>query len=956
MKRIVKLFVLVLFLFLSENVQAGTITERWCSDEKVIYEVSYNEKYVSFSDINFENIKLGYVKGHENDPNYKFEIFKTMQSCSESNGVVTVCPKTSSIAIFNDGAKYSKDNLLKNKLINVSFNLGRNGFDITISKELTDKYYIRKSPTLNEDKDVDSRNVYAFSKNYYPNSQFVGSNNRLFAKIGEPVILEYYQKGGECDGTVLASQYFQMDYSDDIKVDNPALTDSNSTIYKMCDNYVRKNPDYPNDSISINVKKGVVPICYKKDDVEESEANKITIDEYNNLNVNDVINAKATLDKLLLGVSSLGSSSKFDNTYVSSSNSCSSGSGQVKCDNSTSGSETYNAYSNKNFLITCTDSYGFKGDKAKLTYAGGGFEYGSGLNYSLVRKCQIKFIGKPAVRPIQCTGYECTVVTEYKGKKEIIIEYIPSAGPNEDFDACVTSCDGGQYTQKCINSCYEKVYGTDTKRNELVEKMNNYMFENEKNKMNSLLKYENKNYTISKVATHVLPNGVPIVIPDGYYIGNIREGEWKSNLTSSDRYGYYYDLFSPSGVYLGEGRASTNYCATHSGKTEWSCWEVPAGCIWNADEVYQQRVDAIRADHRDALSKMDGFLANMSVGNVELTIVDSYLKNNNGQFYSFSVNNYNSNLGLNLGAYSYGGESAIVGSAKIGELGDSVKLTSISAVVGVNGVNIDADSYIGKEYGNVAYKTGNRAFTINKNNGSYGLNYLGGFNSSDYYKVNGNANYFTSLFSSNKNVKMDPSGKVSLNLDCYNIELSVHGLGTSDKNYSFSNSCYYGVYNNYVVRPDPPCTGGSGSCPSSSDEGKNGSIRYIFRPIELTDVFPDRAPRWNWTNSASLNLNGSDPYLGYNVNPIKTTEHIESSGHKILADANGELDYEIILDRQGIARIKRYNKDMGSYTNFDMNCMVRGVRLCKSNFLDSAMYIKNAGSTRVNATIGTNND
>ena len=37
------------------------------------------------------------------------------------------------------------------------------------------------------------------------------------------------------------------------------------------------------------------------------------------------------------------------------------------------------------------------------------------------------------------------------------------AGPNEDFDNCVKKCDGGEYTQKCINSCYNKVYKNNSK-------------------------------------------------------------------------------------------------------------------------------------------------------------------------------------------------------------------------------------------------------------------------------------------------------------------------------------------------------------------------------------------------------------------------------------------------------------------------------------------------------------
>lgn len=39
-----------------------------------------------------------------------------------------------------------------------------------------------------------------------------------------------------------------------------------------------------------------------------------------------------------------------------------------------------------------------------------------------------------------------------------IANFTEQAGPNEDFDSCVASCDGGKYSQSCINSCYQKVY------------------------------------------------------------------------------------------------------------------------------------------------------------------------------------------------------------------------------------------------------------------------------------------------------------------------------------------------------------------------------------------------------------------------------------------------------------------------------------------------------------------
>ena len=201
------------------------------------------------------------------------------------------------------------------------------------------------------------------------------------------------------------------------------------------------------------------------------------------------------------------------------------------------------------------------------------------------------------------------------------------------------------------------------------------------------------------------------------------------------------------------------------------------------------------------------------------------------------------------------------------------------------------------------------------------------------------------------------TNNVSLSQSCYNIEVTVTGVGNSQMSYDFSNSCYYGVYNNYINTPvnpdDPDCPNVAGSedgrCPMTFSDG---DIRYIFRPIELTDMFPDRSPRWNWTSSATLNKDGSDPYLGYNVNPSNTIKHIEGNGSNILKDSKKELDYEIIINSRGIAKIKNYNKSMGSYTNFDVDCTGSGARLCKSQFFKKDFFEK----LTINANVGKNND
>lgn len=37
---------------------------------------------------------------------------------------------------------------------------------------------------------------------------------------------------------------------------------------------------------------------------------------------------------------------------------------------------------------------------------------------------------------------------------------VHQGGSNEEFDACINSCDGGKYTESCSNKCYKKVYGS----------------------------------------------------------------------------------------------------------------------------------------------------------------------------------------------------------------------------------------------------------------------------------------------------------------------------------------------------------------------------------------------------------------------------------------------------------------------------------------------------------------
>lgn len=98
-----------------------------------------------------------------------------------------------------------------------------------------------------------------------------------------------------------------------------------------------------------------------------------------------------------------------------------------------------------------------------------------------IEQFQVTYDPPVAVKAGLCFQYKVTVRSKVTCKTEIkpgfswpkapepevTCDYIPicqnahhstQAGPSEDFDDCVNRCDDGKYTQKCINSCYSKVY------------------------------------------------------------------------------------------------------------------------------------------------------------------------------------------------------------------------------------------------------------------------------------------------------------------------------------------------------------------------------------------------------------------------------------------------------------------------------------------------------------------
>lgn len=952
MNRFFKFLSIFLILFLIDGmpiyVYAETDIIHKCIGGKR-YQIDYDNEYVKPEDIDYGAIQSGYASGAEgfneaDKEKYKIDSMNVGDKCTESDGVIAICPTSELGSYFNKGGKFSAKTLNEKGKVSIKYNLSKGKYDIVIDDVFENRVYIRKVPNLN------TKNNSYNSKSYYNSNEFLKPSNGKYyitANPGEQVWLEFYEKSDSGCNEVYVSEYlYVMENYDSIRVENPALTIPDSSAYIVCQKLRNDKTILSSDKDML--KRSIVPYCYGSEkpyedkDLEKLNKWNIKIDEYKQLDKLISDGYRVLVENYSVKESSDVSDDKITSS-TDSGKKCSSASGSTKCSQSESRSSTFVVYADSNFVATCTDNYSSVGDKAKFTTAGAGFSYDVG--YSVNRSCSMRFVGSIARLKPQCT---CNViVTHTQDDLNDQSGKIPSdGGPDEDFDICVNECDGGAYSQNCINSCYSKVYGDDSKRDALLEEMA-FTFKSSKT-LNLLDKKAEIDYSLKRLSVTLL-DGV------GNQGGGITVGPPEPGRTQNGNLGLRYPVTV-------NGTAHCHYTLSNwcQGRETYAYVVVgPDGCSWDPWGEYNRALNGILASRDGAYNAISQAIPGSEV--VTYNIIDSYLKDDKGNYYKFKIDS--SSTGLKVKKNGTGGSPSVsgAGSVTIGDQGHTASLYSSSASRTITASLPDA--YLGKIYGDVVYRTGNNSYSIKKNGNKYVLlnPYAGtslSFNSSDYY--DGSDKYYTSLYTDNLNVTGSLSTGVSLvNKDaCYNIDVSVSNLAGR---YSMSNSCYYGVFNNYISTPDPDdpdCTEKNGNKDGecSGIDGPVGEIRYIFRPIELTDVFPERNPRWNWTNSASLNINGNDPYLGYNVNPKKTTEHIESAGHKIINDVNQELDYEIIIDRQGLARIKSYNKKVGSYTNFDLNCKVRGATLCKSDFLDSAMYIKNAGNTRVNATIGTNND
>lgn len=129
--------------------------------------------------------------------------------------------------------------------------------------------------------------------------------------------------------------------------------------------------------------------------------------------------------------------------------------------------DEFNIYNSNFFTKDCKEDFKVSyatpriGNNAIL--AGTPFDYPvsstSGVSCTVTQKS----ISIPTVSPVpipepryrkECT-YTSTCVTPPPPPPD---HFLPGTGPTEDFEKCVVDCDGGEYSQSCIDKCVNEVY------------------------------------------------------------------------------------------------------------------------------------------------------------------------------------------------------------------------------------------------------------------------------------------------------------------------------------------------------------------------------------------------------------------------------------------------------------------------------------------------------------------
>lgn len=569
-----------------------------------------------------------------------------------------------------------------------------------------------------------------------------------------------------------------------------------------------------------------------------------------------------------------------------------------------------------------------------------------------------------------------------------------SAGPNEEFDSCVNSCDNGKYTQKCINKCYDKVYA---------------------NSNNQLLSYADK-----VEATKLASCSGNVINKNLYGTNNAGANlsqEILSNSDNHDCYGYY--KWSKGEIIWVPGSSeaywaqyarfyflNSNVAAETIAHDEASINEPGSGRWKKNNEIwYYKASNKSSLQHKDGFKIASKYKGGTTRGGVTCDWNCSFIGCNDGDklnsgdvkdTYNDDSENYRNFLNKCAAEASCSTKTAEF-TIKVNNKTkdkpnednwinyDAATLTNTGSAVDIHdnsniilnrsdcyGETIKKNKYmtewsfpgtwINNKTGEISYKE-KKDKTWHKKKDKFCTS----LNSADvnvgwwyYGAMNEKKNAVTGETMTDEQLKAAVTD--------YNIKASVTGLNGSDDggfghfNWKIDVSCFYALYDT-AGKKDPGDTSKTCIDKNCDDiKDKDPAQRYRIRTVDTADLFPSpegkdttdatktgRTPGFNWTINAT-NLKNED----YIIAPTALLEDIQTKERNGETYSDTNLEYEFVLDREALKAIRKHTTS-GNYTNFTGKFeIVNGVSVYNSSLfrglgstLDSK-YINKVGKLGCN--------
>lgn len=828
------------------------------------------------------------------EADYAFSAVSLGQKCNtavdkDGNQAFLSCPNDNTVK------KYNIDKIKES--VSVKFNENTHLFDVVINDKFDENVVIRVANVSNKNDNSYSLSYLNKMNMLYGSTLYYLTSNRIVTLsygASYNVIIEFYLKedlDDECAGAYLGTS--------DFTTPSYAFVKSPMVNSQLCKNFRNNknldgsvNSDYEKiPTTPTNYKKYFVPECYS-----DSEYDYFS-DEYSNINSESVqknIDRVALLFKNSSSINVGGTINKQCKYYSDN-----------RPQEEVLQEVTYVYGKGTYWAASCTERVIVSYDGPKKLKAGTGFDYNTTVRVE--RTCE-PFIIKQASAVEKCKyKIECWYGPHnYKGGA--------GAGPSEDFDDCVSSCDGGKYTKNCVNQCYSKVYenkedvylsfldvvkdkssssviktaNTDKDPNDCSEKhakSSNACYYKKGNKSwwyrgivaNSISDYNKENKNVTDKGTPIYQLAAKSSTDDGC-----------NGFQCKTIHGLLFN-------YLGGCDSTVNPTI---------CYEVYASkprpyCSDNPDvdgTADDDTINEIKSEYKKLVKKLESY---EKIEDFSISIVDSYLTDDD----KLKTTKFTDLVTLSSSTTKNKTEGSSVKYIKNSD--DTIK-TDVVTVTKEYKVSLPK-AYINKLTADVRYA---------KNDSKIGED-----------EIDGNNKYYTQLKSLTYNDFRSWSDqyspeKTNVNPDIRsgnNIHVSVSNVGTEQAKgeYTWKEidiDCFYGLINEYI------------KIDCSEEEICDTGLQYSFRQVNLSDLFPDREARYNWRQT--VNVGNS-----YTSNAKLITKDIEEEGNSCYSH---EAEYEFVISKSDIDKIRKYNKGK-SYQDYpDMNCDViygSGIKTCKSSFI-----------------------